>query len=270
MVIGFQFQTPEDKTFRPYKTPTYKIMPNTEQTNAKNLDNLRTANSIVESIGAPFNPTNNLIKLAALETFEDECTAAMQAVNDALPAETNAVDARMPAFKLVSKRVTKILNAAKGQGLPADALDSLRTVANEIRGTRVTPKTPDDPATPDVDESQQNVSGSNRSYAGILEALDQFVEQLKSNAAYNPNETEYKTATLEAWLADLNALHQAAVSAKPAVSAARAARADKMYNPTDGIITRMNMLKSYVSTILPSNDPRWKQLKKLRFVDFSK
>jgi hypothetical protein len=182
-------------------------MPNTEQTNAKNLDNLRTANSIIESIGAPFNPTNNLIKLAALETFEDEYTAAMQAVNDALPVEENAVDARMTAFKPVSKRVTKILNAAKGQGLPADALDSLRTVANEIRGIRVTPKTPDDPTTPGVDESKQNVSSSNRSYAGILEALDQFIEQLKSNAAYNPNETEYKTATPEAWRDDLNALH---------------------------------------------------------------
>jgi hypothetical protein len=245
-------------------------MPNTEQTNAKNIDNLRTANSISESIGAPFNPTNSLIKLAALETFEDECTAAMQAVNDALPVEENAVDARMAAFRLVSKRITRIMNAAKGQGLPADTLDSLRAIAHRIRGIRVTPKTPDDPATPDVDESKQNISSSNRSYAGILEALDQFIEQLKSNAAYNPNEAEYKTAALEAWLADLNALHQAAVSAKPAVSAARAARDAKMYNPTEGIIPRMNMLKSYVSTILPANDPRYVQLKKLKFVDLSK
>jgi hypothetical protein len=245
-------------------------MPNTEQTIAKNLDNLRTANSIVESIGAAFNPTNNLVKLAALETFEDECTAAMQAVNDALPSEKNAVGARLTAFKLISKRITKILSAAKGQGLAPKSLDNLRTIANEIRGVRISAKTPDDPATPDIDESKQSVSASNRSYAGILEALDRFVEQLKSDPNYNPNETEYKTATLETWLAELNAINTAAIGAKPATSATRAARDAKMYNPTDGIIPRMNSLKSYVSTILPSNDPRWKQLKKLRFVDLSK
>jgi hypothetical protein len=243
---------------------------NTEQTIAKNLDNVRAANSIAESIGAPFNPTNNLIKLAALETFEDECTAAMQAVNDALPSEKNAVGARLTAFKLVSKRVTKILNAAKGQGLAAKSLDNLRSIANEIRGIRVTSKTPDDPLTPDIDESKQSVSASNRSYAGILEALDRFIEQLKSDPNYNPNETEYKIATLEAWLAELNALNTAAIGAKPATAAVRAARDAKMFSPTDGIIPRMSMLKSYVSTILPSSDPRWKQLKKLRFNDLSK
>lgn len=243
---------------------------NTEQTIAKNLDNLKTANSIAESIGAAFNPTNDLIKLAALETFEDECAASMQAVSDALPAEKNAVGARLAAFKTVSKRVTKILNAAKGQGLAAQSLANLRTIANEIRGIRVSSKTPDDPTTPDIDESKQSVSASNRSYAGLLEALYRLIEQLKSDSNYKPNEEEYKIATLEAWLAELNALNTAAIGARPATSAARAARDTKMYNPDDGIIPRMNMLKSYVSTILPSNDPRWTQLKKLSFNDLSK
>lgn len=241
-----------------------------EQTHAKNVDNSRVAHSIAESIGANFKPTNNLIALAALETFIEECAAAMQAVNDALPAEKNAVGARLTAFKLVSKRVTKIINAAKSQGLSAKSMDNLRTIANEIRGIRVTPKTPDNPETPGIDESKQSVSASNRSYAGILEALDRLIEQLKSEAGYNPNETEYKTGTLETWLAELNALNQAAIAAKPALSATRAARDAKMYSPTDGIVVRMNLLKSYVSTILPSGDPRYRQLKKLRFVDFSK
>lgn len=168
---------------------------------------------------------------------------------------------------MISKRVTKILNAAKGQGLAVKSLDNLRSIANEIRGIRVSSKTPDDPATPDIDESKQSVSASNRSYAGVLEALDRFVEQLKSDANYNPNETEYKIAALETWLAELNALNTVAIGAKPATSAARDA---KMYSPTEGIIPRMNMLKSYVSTILPSGDPRLTQLKKLRFNDLSK
>jgi hypothetical protein len=241
-----------------------------EQTYAKNLDNLRTANSIVETIGATFNPTGRLIGLVPLKAFADECAAAMQAVNDTLPAEKTAVGERMTGFKLVSKRVTKIMNAAKGQGLSAESLAHLRAIANEIQGVRVTAKTPDDPLTPDIDESKQSVSGSNRSFAGILESLDRFIAQLKSEVNYNPNETEYKIATLEAWLAELTALHQSAISAKPATSAVRAARDAKMFSPTEGIIPRMNALKSYVSSILLTNDPRYQQLKKLKFQDLSK
>jgi hypothetical protein len=241
-----------------------------EQTYAKNADNLNVAHSIAATIGLPFKPTNALIELAPLKAFADECAAAMQAVNDVLPAEKAAVGARMTAFKTVSKRVTKIMNAAKGQGLSAESLAQLRSIANEIQGVRVSAKTPDDPLTPDVDESQQSVSGSNRSFAGMLESLDRFIAQLKSEVDYNPNETAYKIVTLEAWLAELTALHQSAISAKPATSAARAARDAKMFSPTEGIIPRMNMLKSYVSTILPANDPRYEQLKKLKFQDLSK
>lgn len=240
-------------------------MANNEKTHAKNLDNLRTAISIVISIGAKFNPTTEMIFLAALQEFEGDIDGAMQAVNAALPGEENAVDGRMAAFKLVSKRVTKILKAARGQSLTPGFIDGLQTNANKIRGVRVTAKLEDDPSTPDVDESRQSHSSSNQSYAGILEALDLFSEQLKSNPDYKPNEVEHKTATIDAWIAELNALNQAAIDAKAPVRAAREARRETMYNSENGIIPRMKTLKEYVGSILEPNDSRYVQLRKLSF-----
>ena len=54
----------------------------TEQTHAKNLDNLRTAISIGQSIGGSYLPSSPLIDISKMQTFEDEVTAVMQAVND--------------------------------------------------------------------------------------------------------------------------------------------------------------------------------------------
>ncbi len=241
-------------------------MANTEQTHAKNLDNCRAAISIGQSVGGIYLPSNSLIDLTKLQTFADGFAAVMQAVNDALPAEENAIDAQMAAFKLVSKRVTKILNAAKGQDLPTESLATLRTTANSIRGIRVSKKIADDPATPE-DESKKSVSASRRSYAGILEALDLMLEQLKSMPLYNPNETEYKITTLDAWIGDLNALHQTAISAKAPVRGARNARNAFAYNDIDGLIVRMKVMKNYVRSILPTTDTRYIQLNRLAFVN---
>lgn len=242
-------------------------MPNNEQTHAKNLDNLRTAISIGESIGAPYQPSKNLIDLAKLGQFADTFDNKLEAINDVLPAENLAVKARMAAFKLVSGRTTKIMQAAKGQGLDAGEMAMLKTTANAIRGIRVTAKTPDDPNTPE-DESKKSVSSSNRSYAGMLESLDLYVEQLKSLAGYTPNEAEYQTATLETWVNGLNTLNQTAIDAKGPPRTARNDRDAFAYNKTDGLIVRMTMMKNYVKTILPANDTRLKQLSKLAFKNF--
>lgn len=238
---------------------------NPEQTHAKNLDHLRTAISIVESLGAQHQPNNSLIELAALAAFEAQATGVMQDVNEVLPAEDNAVDARKTAFQLVRPRVTKIFNAAKAQGLRPDFVAGLRTTANELRGVRVTAATPDNPSTPGVDESAGSHSSSNRSYAGILENLDRFFEQLRSNPGYAPNESEHRVVTLDAWLAELNALNQAAIDAKAPVRAARVARDNLMYNPEIGLLRRMELLKAYARSILPASDLRRKNLLKLRF-----
>lgn len=240
-----------------------------EKTHAKNLENLHIGNTIIDSIGIIFNPNNPLITAADLTTFEQGFSNEMQLVNAALPAEQTAVGAQMAAFKLVSGRVSKIMKSAKGLGLSTEFLANLQSTANRLNGVRVSPKTPDNPDTPE-DESKSNKSVSRRSYAGIMESLDLFDEQIKSNPAYNPNETEYKSAAITAWIDGLKTLHNTALATKTATSTVRNSRNAFAYNSTDGLLVRMKALKAYAETILDKNDTRLKQLKKLKFVDYSK
>lgn len=242
---------------------------NSEKTHAKNLENLHIANGIVTNIGGIFKPTNALILNAALADFENDFGINMQAVNAALTNEQTKVGEQIAAFKLVSNRVSKIIKAAKGQGLSPEFLVNLRSTANRLNGIRISEKTPDNPETPQ-NENAANHSVSRRSYAGILESLDLLDEQIKNNPDWNSNEADYQPAAITAWVTDLRAKHNAALDAKINTRAVRNTRNAHAYNTTSGILVRMNALKNYAETILDKSDMRLKQLKKLKFVDYSK
>jgi hypothetical protein len=240
-----------------------------ENTHAKNLENVHIANTIVASIGGIFKPNNPAIQSAALTAFETTFSGNMQTVNQVLTAEKNTVGDQLAAFGLVSKRVTKIMKAVKGLGLAPEFIESLQSTVNRLNGVRVSSKTPDTPPVEGV-AAKKNVSVSRRSYAGILESLDLLDEQLQSNASYAPNEDEFKTAAISGWVDGLKTIHNSALEAKTATRAVRTARDAHAYNATDGIIPRMKALKAYAETILDASDTRLKQLKKLKFADYSK
>jgi hypothetical protein len=244
---------------------TTKKISTSEKTHAKNAENAHIAYTIAAGIGEKFNTNNPLIKLPALLEFKGTFNSLMQDVNEKIPLEQTAVGAQIAAFKLVPRRVSKTMKAAKGLGLAPSFLGNLQSTANRLYGVTVNKNTPD--------QSQAGGGGhstSRRSYAGILESLDLFDEQIKSNPAYTVNEEEYTSAAITAWVESLRTLHNNALDAKIATRTARSARDAFAYNKTDGLLVRMNALKAYLETILEPNDPRLKQIKKLRFVDYSR
>lgn len=234
-----------------------------EKTNAKNLEQAFIAKLIVEELGALHNPNNELIEKEKLIQFIDQYGENSQAVITASIAEQNAVDAQIAAFKIVPKKVAKIMKSVKGQGLSADFIENLQATSYRLNGVRINKNTPD--TAPDNSHSV-----SRRSYAGMLESLSIFSEQLTANPAHNPNEAEYKSPAVAAWVASLQTIHNTALAAKVATKTARNTRNAHAYNAETGLLVRMNALKNYLATILDANDPRLKQLKRLKFVDNTK
>lgn len=241
---------------------------NSEKTHAKNLENLHVANVTIATI-TEYNTNNPLILKPALLDFETSFAARMQAVNVAVSSEQAAVGAQTAAFKLIPARVTKIVKAAKGQSLTPEAMAHLMTTVRRLRGVRVSDKTPDNPATPG-DESGVNHSVSRRSIAGILESLDLLDEQLSSNPAYAPNETEHRPGTINTWVSGLRGLHDNVLAVRAATTDSRQSRDHDGYNKTDGLLPRVSALKAYVESILDKSDARLKTLKRLKFVDIKR
>lgn len=251
-------------------TETPKTISKSERTNAKNLENLHTAIAIVDSIGADYKPSNGLIEKESLIEFEQSFEEMTQGVLTATANEQNKVDAQINAFKPVSSRVTLIMKSVRAQGLDPLFVEGLQSTVYRLNGVRISKNTPDETPEGANEPSGGNSSVSRRSYAGILESLQMLSTQLTSNAAHNPNEPEYKSPAIATWVNNLNTIHDDALEAKVATRTKRGERNLHIYNDTDGLIPRMNLLKNYLGYILDKTDPRLKQMKSLKFVDNTK
>jgi hypothetical protein len=237
-----------------------------EQTRAKNIDNLSVFISIATELGAKFATNNELIKLNNFTAFRDGCLQRQKNVIDVLPVEDKAIDERIILYNAVPKKSTKILNAVKALGVTEQSIGHLRTTLNSLRGSKVSTKTPDNPTPlPAGQTPKKTASSSQRSFASVLENVALFVEQVNAQESFKPNEEEFKTSALESWVADLTNKNNAAISAKAMVQSNRAERDSYMYSETDGMQVRVNAFKAYIRSILEKDDIRLIQISKLRF-----
>ncbi len=86
-------------------------MASTSETgHAKNVANFNELISFVSGYGETYNPSKASIKLTALQTLLADAKSAMDAVNSAMPAYSNAVSAREAAFEPLNKLITRVMN----------------------------------------------------------------------------------------------------------------------------------------------------------------
>ena len=236
-----------------------------ETGHTKNVSNFAQLISYVVAYGANYNPSNPLISLRNLQS---KLLAVQTAVNDLMPkasAETVAVNERQTAFDNLQKIVPRILAAADASVTDRLFSDDLRTIVRKLQGRRASAKVKDDPDTPNVDESKQSVSASQTSYDNQVGFFAELIDLLKTNTAYNPNETDLKTTSLEAMLADLQAKNAAVMTTSVAARTARIARDEVLYNNTDGIKELADLVKKYVKSLYGTTSPQLKQLQALKF-----
>ena len=142
-----------------------------EAGNAINVANFEDLISICTGYGAPYNPVKQALTLSGLTNKHMQAKAAMSAVSSALPANTNAINARELVFAPLTKLVTRIPYAVVASDAPANAVADVKTLVRKLQGRRATPKIKDDPATPQ-DESANSISSSQQSFDNRVEFLD--------------------------------------------------------------------------------------------------
>lgn len=235
-----------------------------EQGHVKNVANFGRYISYIIGYGADYNPSIQLIELVELQAKQTDFQAAIDSVTPKSAAETLAVNERQVGHDDLQKLTPRLLAAADAS--TADQLFSsdVRSIVRKLQGRRTTPKIKDDPNTP-VDESKQSVSASQMSYDNQIGFFSELIDLLKANADYKPNETELKTVSLEARLADLQAKNQAVVTATAQAKTARNARDAMLYNHPQGVKELADLIKKYVKSLYGAGSPQLKQLQALKF-----
>jgi len=238
-----------------------------ETGHAKNVANFEHLVSYCTGYGATFNPVKATIKLTALSTLLTNAKGAINAVNAALPAYSNAVSAREAAFEPLSKLITRIMNALKAADTTQQVDESAQTLVRKLQGRRASAKLTEEEkkAMAEQGKEQKEISSSQLSYDNRLDNFDKLIKLLTSITQYAPNEADLKVVALTTLLTDLKAKNTAVITATIPLSNARISRNDILYKELSGLVDIAQDVKSYVKSIFGATSPQYKQVSGLEF-----
>ena len=239
----------------------------TETGHVKNVANLETMITILNSFGISYNPSREAIQRPALEALLQESDNSVKAVNGLFPAYSNGIAAREVAFEPLSKLTTRVVNSLKATDTSSQVDDSAVTIARKIKGIRATAKLTDDEkkTLADAGQSVKEISSSQLSFDSRLDNLDKLIQLLDATPKYAPNEEELKVDSLKALYTDLKAKNTAVVSAAAPLTAARIHRNEILYKPLTGLVDITFDVKTYVKSVFGAASPQYKQLSALEF-----
>lgn len=243
-------------------------MASTSETgHAKNVANFDDLISFALGYGATFNPSKASLKVTALQTLSTSAKAAINAVNAALPAYSNAVAARETGFEPLSKLITRVMNALKATDTTEQVDESARTLVRKIQGSRATAKKTDEEKKALVAEGKETkeISSSQMSYDSRLDNFDKLIKLLTSVTLYAPNEADLKVTALTTVYNDLKAKNAAVVTATTPLSNARISRNDILYKANTGLVDIALDTKTYIKSLYGATSPQYKQISKLEF-----
>lgn len=240
---------------------------NSESGHAVNVANFNALITFVTGYGESYNPSNNLIKLPALQEMSGVAAEILGGVNTALSAYNAAVAAREVLFGPLSKMVTRVMSFLKASGVSAQVYDQVYAVARKIKGTRASAIIKPEPSvdgTEPVSEPKQ-VSASQMSYDSRAENFGKMVQLLAGIPEYNPNENDLKIEALGELFDGLKAKNNAVIAADVPLSNVRIARNQFLYTETTGLVDVALTVKNYVKAVFGATSPQYKQVGNIKF-----
>jgi hypothetical protein len=236
-----------------------------ETGHAKNVANFETATIILAGLGALFNPSQALIVLAALQEKLGDAKTELAKVDTAEAARKVKTDEVQAEFEGLNKYVVNIKRTAEVVlNDPAFTAD-LQSIVNRFTSSSRKTGLPDDPLTPNIDESRTAVSTSQTSRDNRIAHLADLVALLKTKPAYTPTDNEYKVANIEAKLASLTAKNNAARAAEAALGNAQDDRDRTLYDDETGIIKLVKLIKTQLAVKPGKDSAAYQQINVLEF-----
>lgn len=233
-----------------------------EKGHAKNVANANLLNTFIIELGATYNPSNPKLLLANLQTIYTNSFSQQEAVNTLVAPYSVAVDNREMIFAPVSKKITKLRRVYKAtEGVTPAQLEDFMTIARKLKGIRKINNAP----TTDTTIEQTQHSTSQMSYDQRTNNMDLLISLFQNTPNYNPNEVEYKVATLQAEKAQMLQATQGVANTFVPLNNARSTRNNTMYLSDDNLVDTFNKAKDYLFTILDSNSVQYKAISKIKF-----
>ena len=229
-----------------------------EKGKAKTLANTGLLLTHIYAKGENYKPSNAKLLVPNLEAVSTKATQVQSELNFVQAPYSNAVLQRENIFLPLNRYISKLRKAYKAvDGLTEQQLENFMTVARKIKGARKTKK--------EKDNTSEQHSVSQMSYDQRTNNMEKMVGILKATEGFNPNEEEFKVATVadmhKNMLAKTKKVHETFVP----FNNARSHRDEVFYNSPDNMVDIFNAAKDYMLSILDAGSAEYKAVAKIRF-----
>lgn len=231
----------------------------------KNVDNLQIAILSFTNLGSEYAPPQDLIKLPELQTLLTASQTAMGEVDTAEAVKAGTVDDVQAEFEGLAKYAVNIKRQVQVELNDPAFTANIQSIVNKFTPPGRSTGVPDDPLTPDIDESRTPQSQSQKSRANQIAYISDISALLKTRPEYKGNGTPYSVAEIDAKIAALTAKHNADNAATAALGSKLDARDAIMYDDETGIIPRINLIKPYLILKFGKDSAIYQQINALEF-----
>jgi hypothetical protein len=238
-------------------------MPTFSETgHAKNIANFQTLITFIDGYGATYNPSNNALKLPALNTLLLEAQTKLNEVTAKNTNFNSAVNNRMQEFSTLKPLATRVINSLQTTEASLEIINDAKTFNRKLQGKRAAqPAAASNPNAP----APNTISASQQSYDQQIQHLAGLITVLQSEPSYTPNEPDLTIANLSAKQITLAAKNAAVATAYAVVSNARIARNNTLYNTETGVVQTAAEIKKYIKSVFGASSPEYNQVKGIEF-----
>lgn len=231
----------------------------------KNVANFETVKNILTAQGAEYAPPQPLITLFAIQSHLTEIQAAVADVDTKQGAKAIAVDEVQAEFKDLRPYAVKLRQMAEVTLNDPALTKDIQQIINKFSPPGRDTGIPDDPLTPDVDESKTTHSQSQMSRDNQIGYIADISALLKNREDYDPPDAEYKTTGIDAKVATMTAKNNAAKTADIALDNSLEDRDALLYDNDDCTLNRVKLIKSYVALKFGKDSAVYQQINALEF-----
>jgi hypothetical protein len=237
-------------------------MPN-ESGDMKFLGNFR---KLIDRVAAEpnYKPSNSLLEVAPLNARYAAALSAVEDVAVKLAPNKTAINERQIAYEKLAPLVRRSRNILKSSGASVELLADAETFVRKISGKRKSLPAKENPDTP-ATEATKSHSASQQSYDNQLGNLRSYIEILKNEPLYTPNETDLKNSSLSSFGDELQSKNNAVSASFVPLSNSRGLRDNLLYTNQDNAANIAALVKAYVKGAFGTTSPLYISIKGLRF-----
>jgi hypothetical protein len=225
------------------------------------LENFATLISICSGYGLRFQPTNDLIKIPALQNVQTLAKQSIQTITAKFNIRKNTNDARKILFAQLPKLASKIVSSLEASANVSEtdvetAMSHIRLIRGYRKGKKILNPTPGRP---------KQISVSHRSYNQLAFHYSNLISFVLLLPAYHPSEPELQEPALHNFETQLNQANQACIEVNAPWKDSLIDRDKIFYEPVTGLVDLALTTKKYVRSVNAITLAEYKLISKLRF-----